>query len=150
MPDQQRRLWGARLPTKRRAMGRSDASHHQKHGPQRRRADRLRQIQLAQAHGGNADFDVQQWLDLPTADVPQQSGRDLLRFARRHGLRLLRHAQWKLQDQRERVAELIPETTMAVAARRIHMGMAAGELFLAASLAGIPTAGADPTVTLPA
>src|SRR5271166_961286 len=39
---------------------------------------------------------------------------------------------------------------MAVAARRIHMGMAAGELFLAALLAGIPTAGADPTVTLPA
>ena len=39
---------------------------------------------------------------------------------------------------------------MAVAARRIHMSMAAGELFLAASLAGIPTAGADPTVTLPA
>jgi hypothetical protein len=39
---------------------------------------------------------------------------------------------------------------MAVAARRIHVSMAAGGLFLAASLAGIPTAGADPTVTLPA
>ena len=36
---------------------------------------------------------------------------------------------------------------MAVAARRIHVSMAAGGLFLAASLAGIPTAGADPTVT---
>jgi hypothetical protein len=39
---------------------------------------------------------------------------------------------------------------MAVAARRIHVSMAAGGLFLAASLAGIPTAGADPTVRLPA
>jgi hypothetical protein len=38
---------------------------------------------------------------------------------------------------------------MTVVARRIHMSIA-GLVFLAASLAGIPTADADPTVTLPA
>jgi hypothetical protein len=39
---------------------------------------------------------------------------------------------------------------MAVATRRIHMSIGAVLLFLAASLAGISTADADPTVALPA
>ena len=96
---EQRGVRSARLPAQRRAVGRRDAGHRQKHVPEHRRDEILRDVQLAKAFGGQHHVNVQQRLDLSPADL-QQARRRLCRLARRHELRLLQCAQRELQEQR--------------------------------------------------
>lgn len=108
------RLRGARLPANRRAMGRRDAGRRQEHRFRRRRPQGLRQVRLAQGHGGHADFDVQQRLDLPAVRRHPPRRRGLFRLAGRHGLGLLQCAQRELPNHRELMAGLAGRRTVGV------------------------------------
>lgn len=106
--------FGARLPANRRAMGRRDAGRRQEHRFRRRRPQGLRQVRLAQGHGGHADFDVQQRLDLPAVRRHPPRRRGLFRLAGRHGLGLLQCAQRELPNHRELMAGLAGRRTVGV------------------------------------
>lgn len=94
--------------------GERDAGRRQEHRFRRRRPQGLRQVRLAQGHGGHADFDVQQRLDLPAVRRHPPRRRGLFRLAGRHGLGLLQCAQRELPNHRELMAGLAGRRTVGV------------------------------------